>query len=67
MIRYFLFSILFMSNIAAQDFQTAWDLYNSYEIYKEKSLTNRRFKHTDIQKLIEQLKNKNNFTINKVG
>ena len=47
--------------------QLAWDLYHGYENYKEKSLTHRRFKHKDIITLIEQLKNKNIFRVNKVG
>jgi hypothetical protein len=51
----------------AQEKQIAWDLYHSYENYKEKSLTNRRFKHSDIVPLIEQLQNKKNFKVDKVG
>ena len=51
----------------AQEKQIAWDLYHSYENFKEKSLTNRRFKHSDIVPLIEQLKNKKNFKVDKVG
>jgi len=51
----------------AQEKQIAWDLYHSYENFKEKSLTNRRFKHSDIVPLIEQLQNKKNFKVDKVG
>ena len=51
----------------AQEKQLAWDLYNSYENFKEKSLENRRFKHSDIVPLIEQLQNKNIFKVDKVG
>jgi len=51
----------------AQEKQIAWDLYHSYQNFKEKSLTNRRFKHSDIVPLIEQLQNKKNFKVNKVG
>ncbi len=51
----------------AQEKQLAWDLYHSYESFKEKSLENRRFKHSDIVPLIEQLKNKNIFKLDKVG
>lgn len=47
--------------------QFVWDLYHGYENYKEKSLTHRRFKHSEIIRLIEQLKNKNIFMVNKVG
>jgi len=51
----------------AQDKQLAWDLYHSYESFREKSLENRRFKYSDIVPLIEQLKNKNIFKVDKVG
>ncbi|HEY6437978.1 MAG TPA: M14 family zinc carboxypeptidase [Ignavibacteriaceae bacterium] len=51
----------------AQEKQLAWDLYHSYESFKEKSLENRRFKHSDIVPLIDQLKNKNIFKVDKVG
>jgi len=51
----------------AQEKQTAWDLYHSYENFKEQSLTNRRFKHSNIVPLIERLKNKENFKVDKVG
>lgn len=47
--------------------QFAQSLYDGYETYKEKSLFNRRFKHSDIVPLIEQLKNKNIFKVKKVG
>lgn len=51
----------------AQEKQIAWDLYHSYENFKEKSITNRRFKHSDIVPLIEQLKNNKIFKVDKVG
>ena len=62
-----LFTILLSGIIMAQEKQLAWDLYHSYESFKEKSLKNRRFKHSDIVPLIEQLKNKNIFKLDKVG
>ena len=51
----------------AQEIQLAWDLYHSYESFKEKTLVNRRFKHTDIVPLIEQLKNNKILKVEKVG
>jgi len=51
----------------AQEKQLAWDLYYSYENFKEKSLVNRRFKHSDIIPLIEQAKNNKIFKVDKVG
>jgi hypothetical protein len=62
-----LFTIFFTGKIMSQDKQLAWNLYYSYENYKERSLVNRRFKHSDIVPLIEQLKNKKIFTVNKAG
>lgn len=62
-----LFTILFTGNIMPQDKQIAWNLYYSYENFKEKTLINRRFKHSDIVPLIEQLKIKKIFTVNKAG
>jgi len=62
-----LFIILLSGIIMAQEKQLAWDLYNSYESFKEKTLENRRFKHSDIVPLIEQLQNKNIFKVEKVG
>jgi len=53
--------------IMAQEKELAWNLYYSYENFKEQSLTNRRFKHSDIIPLIEQLKNKKIFQVDKVG
>jgi hypothetical protein len=63
------FILLYTGIIMAQEkqFELAWNLYHSYESFKEKSLSNRRFKHSDIVPLIEQLKNKKIFAVNKVG
>lgn len=51
----------------AQDIQFAWGLYHGYENYKDKHLSNRRFKYSNILPLIHHLKNKNIFTVKKVG
>ncbi|HQJ46228.1 MAG TPA: hypothetical protein PK195_06275, partial [Ignavibacteriaceae bacterium] len=42
-------------------------LYQSYERYKEKALTHRRFKYSDIIPLINNLKNKSGFKVKIVG
>lgn len=60
-------SILLSGNIMAQEKQLAWDIYYSYENFKEKSLTHRRFKHSDIVPLIGQLKNNKIYKVDKVG
>jgi hypothetical protein len=62
-----IFAILLTGFIMAQEKELAWNLYYSYENFKEQSLTNRRFKHSDILPLIDRLKNKNIFKVNKVG
>jgi hypothetical protein len=63
----FLFTIILSGLIMAQEKQLAWDLYYSYENFNEKALTNRRFKHSDIVPLIEQLKDNKIFRVDKVG
>ena len=50
----------------AQDFDFANRLYYDYENFKEKSITHRRFKHTDLLPIIEKL-NKNLFRVRKAG
>jgi hypothetical protein len=62
-----LFLTILSGFIMAQEKQLAWDLYYSHENFKEKSLTNRRFKHSDIIPLIEQSKNNKIFKVDKVG
>jgi hypothetical protein len=59
----FLFSELAMT----QNLDFEQGLYYDYELYKEKSLSHRRFKHADIIPLINSLKDKNLFRVNKVG
>jgi hypothetical protein len=51
----------------SHNLQFAHSLYDSYENYLERSLTGRRFKHSDISKLIERVKNNKLFNVNKVG
>jgi len=42
-------------------------LFDSYDQYKENTLSKRRIKHNDIQPLINPFKNKNGYTVKKVG
>ncbi len=49
------------------DFDFADRLYYCYNRFKEEKLTTRRFKHSDIIRLINKLKNINIFTVNKAG
>ncbi len=50
-----------------QNFNFEQHLYQSYERYKENSLTHRRFKHADILPLIDKLKHHRQFTVKVVG
>ncbi len=59
--------IIFSELAMTQNFDFENSLYHNYEKFKEQTLTHRRFKHSDIVPLIEQLKNNKDFTVNKVG
>lgn len=59
--------IIFSELAMTQNFDFENSLYHTYEKFKEQTLTHRRFKHSDIVPLIEQLKNNKDFTVNKVG
>lgn len=59
--------IIITETIMAQNYDFEQNLYQSYERYKEKSLTNRRFKYSDIVPLINQLKNNSQFKVKVVG
>ena len=43
------------------------DLFTNYETYKESSITNRRFKHIDVQPLIDNLKSDKDFRVKVLG
>ncbi len=63
----FIFLIILSESAMPQTFDLEQDLYNNYEKFREKTLTHRRFKHSDILPLIKQLENSKDFTVNKVG
>jgi hypothetical protein len=60
-------TIIISEVIMAQNYDFEQNLYQSYDRYKEKSLTHRRFKHSDITPLIKKLKNKDGFKVKVVG
>jgi len=60
-------TIIISETIMAQNYDFEQNLYQSYERYKEKSLTHRRFKHSDITPLIKKLKSRDGFTSKVVG
>ncbi len=64
-----LFLLLFIPfmGIIAQQINISEKLFSDYESYKEEELTNRRFKHTEIQPLINNLKTDKDFQITNLG
>ncbi|MCL5028697.1 MAG: peptidase M14 [Bacteroidetes bacterium] len=68
MIKHLILFIAILSElIMAQDIEFANNLYFKYQNYKEQTLISRRFKLSDILPLIDRLKDKNIFSVNKVG
>jgi hypothetical protein len=59
--------ILFNGIIMPQNYDFEQSLYYNYEMFKEHSLQNRLFKHSDIVKLISNLKKNKIFEVNVVG
>lgn len=60
--------IILISEITmSQNFNFEQNLYQSYDRYKEKALTHRKFKHSDILPLVEKLKQQKEFTVKKIG
>ena len=60
-------SIIISETIMPQNYDFEQHLYQSYDRYKENSLTHRRFKHANITPLIDKLKHKSGFTVKVVG
>ena len=60
-------TIIISEVIMPQNYDFEQHLYQSYDRYKEKSLTDRRFKHSDITPLIKKLKSKDGFNVKVVG
>lgn len=51
----------------SQEISFSYDLYNTYENYREPSLKCRRIKHSDIMPLIEKLRHNGKFVVHKLG
>lgn len=66
-IKTILLIILFNGIAMSQSYDFEQSLYYNYELFKEHSLKNRLFKHSDIVKLITILKRNKSFEINVVG
>ena len=56
-----------LSSNYAQDVQTLERIIDTYDTYKESSITNRRFKHADIVPLIQNVKTDKRFSVNEAG
>ncbi len=67
MIKFFFVIIILNSLVMAQYKDFTSQLNNTYEDFREKSLTNRRFKHSDIKILIKKLQNNSLFTVKQPG
>lgn len=66
-LKLFFITLILNEMAFAQNDYFASELYNTYENYKEKSLTNRRIKNKDIIPLIQSLRDYPNFTVKKIG
>jgi hypothetical protein len=58
---------MFSFNLMSQEKEITTKLYDTYDTYKETSINKRRIKHHDIQPLINEYKNKIDYTVKKVG
>jgi hypothetical protein len=63
---FFLFFIVPIISLSQENLMSK-DLFDNYESYLETSLKNRRFKHSDIQPLIEKLKSEKQFQVKILG
>jgi len=59
--------LLISINVSSQDLKITSRLYETYDSYKEPSLDKRRIKYSNIQPLIERLKEDQKYTVQKVG
>ncbi|WP_304148354.1 M14 family zinc carboxypeptidase [Ignavibacterium album] len=59
--------ILLNGMVMSQNYDFEQSLYYNYEFFKEKSLQNRFFKHSDVVRLITNLKKKNLFEVKVAG
>lgn len=67
MIKFFFVIIILNSFLMAQYKDFTSQLNNTYEEFREGSLTNRRFKHADIKLLINKLQNNTLFSVKQLG
>ncbi len=63
---YYLFFIIPFFGLAQQK-SISESLFTEYENYKESTITHRKFKHSDIKPLIDELRSENGFSITALG
>ena len=63
----FVFSLFACNPLPAQQPTVQQELFNQYENFKEPTIKDRRFKHHDIQLILEGLKNDAQFKIRHLG
>ncbi len=63
---YYLFFIIPFFGLA-QQISISESLFTEYETYKESTITHRRFKHSDIKPLIDELRSEKGFSITALG
>lgn len=67
MMKIIIFILIVGINIMSQNNEFSNKLYQTYESYKENSLSKKRFKHSDILPLIKQLEKSNLFSVSLLG
>ncbi|MFX0556996.1 M14 family zinc carboxypeptidase [Maribacter sp. CXY002] len=63
----FIILMLFTAYGYSQNIELTSQLFETYDTYKEQTLSTRRIKHADIQPLLDNFKTKSTFKISKVG
>ncbi|MFH4965922.1 M14 metallopeptidase family protein [Gaetbulibacter sp. M235] len=59
--------LLITTSVVGQDNDITSNLYETYNKYKEPTISKRRIKHKDLQPLIAKLKSNSKYTVKKVG
>jgi len=65
--KIFLIITISLEMTMAQNINLAQNLYSNYEIYRENKLMHRRFKHSDMLPLINEVKRSGIFSVEKAG
>lgn len=63
----YLFLIIFLPLFSIAQNKLHKELFDNYDRYKESSIVNRRFKHQDLQPLIDSIRNLKGFEVTELG